>query len=522
MTVGTAGSPTTPGPRRSPEATPGTSATPALPPSDADLIAASKAGQGDAYATLHERHVAAARGLARQLVRGQSGADDVVAETFAKLLDLLRRGGGPEDAFRPHLLIAVRRTAYDRHRAERRPVVTGDYGLFDSDVPFADPAVEGLERTMIARAYASLAERWQAVLWHTEIEGERPAEVAALLGLSANGVAALAYRAREGLRQAYLQMHLSGVARAGCRPVAAKLGAHVRGGLSKRDAATVAAHLDQCEECRTVLAELGDVNVALKTIIGPLVLGAAAAGYLRTGASGGWLAGRAAWFRHAPRRQQAVVTGVAGAVVAGFAVMALAVAANLGHAAGPGAVLRGQAGGAAAAAPGQAQGAGQRPGPPSSPTTRSPQSTLSPQTTPPKLLPAKLLPAKSLPGKSLPSKPCPASPCPASPCPASPCPARRRAPRRRPARRRPQKTRQAGPARRSSPAPARPRPCWPSRPRPSRPRLARPRPARPPSGRPPSGRPPAGRPPVSRRRPGPGPRPPARLPWPSRSTRWGR
>ncbi|MFY9930140.1 MAG: sigma-70 family RNA polymerase sigma factor, partial [Streptosporangiaceae bacterium] len=255
---------------------------------------------------MHERHVAAARGLARQLVRGQSGADDVVAETFAKLLDLLRRGGGPEDAFRPHLLIAVRRTAYDQHRAERRPVVTGDYGLFDSDVPFADPAVEGLERTMIARAYASLAERWQAVLWHTEIEGERPAEVAALLGLSANGVAALAYRAREGLRQAYLQMHLSGMARAGCRPVAAKLGAHVRGGLSKRDAATVAAHLDQCEECRTVLAELGDVNVALKTIIGPLVLGAAAAGYLRTGASGGWLAGRAAWFRHAPRRQQAV------------------------------------------------------------------------------------------------------------------------------------------------------------------------------------------------------------------------
>ena len=59
---------------------------------------------------------------------------------------------------------------------------------------------------MIARAFASLPERWQAVLWHTEIEGARPADVAPLLGLTANGVAALAYRAREGLRQAYLQM----------------------------------------------------------------------------------------------------------------------------------------------------------------------------------------------------------------------------------------------------------------------------------------------------------------------------
>jgi hypothetical protein len=73
---------------------------------------------------------------------------------------------------------------------------------FDPGVPFADPAAADLERTMIARAFASLPQRWQAVLWHTEIEGARPAEVATLLGLTANGVAALACRAREGLRQA--------------------------------------------------------------------------------------------------------------------------------------------------------------------------------------------------------------------------------------------------------------------------------------------------------------------------------
>jgi DNA-directed RNA polymerase specialized sigma24 family protein len=42
-------------------------------------------------------------------VRNRSEADDVVAETFAKILDLLHRGGGPDDAFRPYLLTAVRR-----------------------------------------------------------------------------------------------------------------------------------------------------------------------------------------------------------------------------------------------------------------------------------------------------------------------------------------------------------------------------------------------------------------------------
>jgi RNA polymerase sigma factor (sigma-70 family) len=210
-----------------------------LPPSDAELIAASKSGDTAAYAALYERHVAAANGLARQLVRGPAEVDDVVAETFAKVLDLLRRGGGPEDAFRPYLLTAVRRAAYDRHRAERKQVLSAEMEAFDPGVPFADPAVAALERSMVARAFASLPERWQAVLWHTEIEGSKPAEVASLLGLTANGVAALAYRAREGLRQAYLQMHLSDGVRDECRPVAAKLGAYVRGGLAKREAAAV-------------------------------------------------------------------------------------------------------------------------------------------------------------------------------------------------------------------------------------------------------------------------------------------
>jgi RNA polymerase sigma factor (sigma-70 family) len=189
------------------------------PPADAELIAASRAGDTTAYATLYERHAAAAHRLARQLVRGHAEADDIVAESFAKLLDLLRRGGGPEGVFRPYLLTTVRRAAYDRHRAERRQVVTDQMEAFDPGVPFADPAVANLERTMIARAFASLPERWQAVLWHTEIEGAKPAEVASLLGLTANGVAALAYRAREGLRQAYLQMHLSDAARSECLPV---------------------------------------------------------------------------------------------------------------------------------------------------------------------------------------------------------------------------------------------------------------------------------------------------------------
>ena len=312
---------------------PGETAEP-LRPGDADLIKASRTGDAAAYDSLYRRHVAAAHGLARQLVRSRAEADDVVAETFAKILDLLHRGGGPDDAFRPYLLTAVRRAAYDRHRAERRQLGTDEMEAFDRGVPFADPAVADLERTMIARAFASLPERWQAVLWHTEIEGARPADVAPLLGLTANSVAALAYRAREGLRQAYLQMHLSGAVRDECRPVAAKLGAYVRGGLAKRDAAVVGAHLDLCAECRRVVAELGDVNVVLKGIVAPVVLGPAAVAYLASAAgkrpARAWIAGRLAWFRRAPKGQQAGAAGVAAAAVVGLAAAALALTGHSG------------------------------------------------------------------------------------------------------------------------------------------------------------------------------------------------
>ena len=304
-----------------------------LPPSDAELITASRTPGPDAYAVLYQRHVVAARGLARQLVRGRAEAEDIVAEAFARVLAQLRRGRGPDSAFRSYLLTTVRRVAYDRLRAEGKLVVSGEMEAFDAGVPFADPALADLERTMISRAYASLPERWRAVLWHTEIEGMRPADVAGLLGLTANGVAALAYRAREGLRQAYLQMHLSGVARGECRPVAAKLGAYVRGGLASRETAAVAAHLEQCADCRAVYLELADVNVALRGVVAPIILGPAAAAYLAAATHHGggalaWVGGRLLWFRHAPKSQQAATAGTAAAAVAGLVALALALTAH--------------------------------------------------------------------------------------------------------------------------------------------------------------------------------------------------
>ncbi|GGM84156.1 hypothetical protein GCM10011609_20320 [Lentzea pudingi] len=302
-------------------------------PSDAELIESVRGGTIDAYGQLYERHVSAAYNLARQLARSQAEADDLVSEAFAKVLDTLRAGRGPDAAFRAYLLTALRHTAYDKTRRDKKVDLTEDMTDVAPAVQFSDTAVAGLERSLAARAFAALPERWQMVLWHTEIEGQSPAEVAPLLGLTANGVSALAYRAREGLKQQYLQMHLADTEAERCKATVDRLGAWTRAGLSKREATQVEAHLDECGRCRALAAELADVNGALRIFVAPLVLGLGATTYLvaagtTTAVVGAGAAAGGAGAVGAAIPRQLVTVGGSAAAVAAAVVIALAAASG--------------------------------------------------------------------------------------------------------------------------------------------------------------------------------------------------
>ena len=251
-------------------------------PGDAELISAVRGGDIDAYGQLFERHVDAARRLARQLVSA-GDVDDLVADAFAKVLAVLQRGGGPDLAFRAYLLTAVRRLRVDRFRAAAKVQVSDDMEAFDPGVPFRDTAVEGFENAAAARAFASLPERWQAVLWHTEVEGQKPADVAVLLGMTPNSVSALAYRAREGLRQAFLTQHANELDDDTCRWTHEHLGAYVRAGLSRRDTGKVEDHVEECRTCAAIYLELTEVNSNLSGVLAPLLLGGFAAAYVASG-----------------------------------------------------------------------------------------------------------------------------------------------------------------------------------------------------------------------------------------------
>ncbi|RYV49447.1 sigma-70 family RNA polymerase sigma factor, partial [Pengzhenrongella frigida] len=263
--------------------------------SDAELITAARAGDAAAFGTLYERHAPAARAVARQYTRSTADAEDIVSDGFTRVFAVMRNGGGPDVAFRAYLFTVVRRLAYAGAEGGRRVQPTDDMAVFETAFGAAgsveDPALAGFENAAVAKAYASLPERWQAALWYTEIEELSAAQIAPLLGLTANGVAALAYRAREGLRQAYLQQHLARPLSDGCRSVNGKFGAYVRGGLAKRETAQVEAHLDGCGECRALLLELGDVNHGLRVVIAPLIVGVVGLGALASPLPVGGLVG---------------------------------------------------------------------------------------------------------------------------------------------------------------------------------------------------------------------------------------
>lgn len=248
--------------------------------SDADLIIAVRAGDEIAYGLLYQRHSAAAHRLARHIVKTPADVDDVVAETFTRVLYAMKNGNGPAEAFRPYLLTAIRRVAFDVLNGQRRQIPTDDADLPDPGAPFVDPMVANLDRSLITQAFRSLPERWTAVLWYLDVEETKPAEVAAMLGLSVNGVSVLRRRAREGLREAYLRLHLPDPGSANCAPTVGKLSRYVRGRLSKRQAKDVAEHLANCANCTRACADLTAINDTLGGVLAPVVLGAAAAGYL--------------------------------------------------------------------------------------------------------------------------------------------------------------------------------------------------------------------------------------------------
>lgn len=240
---------------------------------DATLVEAARTGSIDAFEELYRRHADAAWRVAQAVGGNPHDAADAVSDAFMRVFAALPAGRLEEAGqFRSYLLATTRNAAIDsiRRRGRTRPTDTFAETVINTGP--TEIVIDSEDTRIVAEAFRDLPERWRSVLWLTEVEGISTREVGARLGLSANGAAQLAVRARAGLRERFLQAHLRADVDRQCRFTVDRLGAYVAGKLAPRDLAKVDQHLAGCAACTDRKEQLEDVGSRLRAIVLPLPL----------------------------------------------------------------------------------------------------------------------------------------------------------------------------------------------------------------------------------------------------------
>jgi RNA polymerase sigma factor (sigma-70 family) len=271
-------------------------ASPALgDASDMELVEQTRAGNSAAFGELWIRHSNAGRAVARS---HRFDADDLLSEAFARVFQAITAGGGPTAAFRPYLFTTIRNVSMQWARAKSADA-SEDLDLMADPSTEEDASLAALDKSLTVNAFRSLPTRWQEALWYSEVEQLTSAEIAPLLGMKANAVSALTYRAREGLRQAWIQAHLKRTTDPECAATIERLGSFTRGMLGTRESKRVRDHLSTCTSCTIVADEARKVGSRLALVLLPLAAGVSgAAGFLSwlqagSGAAGGMAAAAA-------------------------------------------------------------------------------------------------------------------------------------------------------------------------------------------------------------------------------------
>lgn len=105
-------------------------------------------------------------------------------------------GGASIQSPRAYIRSAVQREAWRQINRARRHTTLEEFDAGAVEFAHTDDALQA--------ALAGLPERWRTVIQLTVVEGFKPPEVGAMLGIPPNAVSALAYRARRELRTRYI------------------------------------------------------------------------------------------------------------------------------------------------------------------------------------------------------------------------------------------------------------------------------------------------------------------------------
>ncbi|MGW5639939.1 RNA polymerase sigma factor, partial [Streptomyces sp. NPDC003832] len=231
---------------------------------------------------LLDRHWAAGFAYARLCTSSARAAGMLTTAAFTRLFGQTLRQSGPTSAWRPQLLVTVRRVAAEWDTDQRRELLHPE---LRSDELGGDRVAARLlppaHRRLLSGAYQRLPQAARCLLWHTEVEAE-PLEIpAGLLGLDEAGARAELGRARDRLREECLQVHRELAPDQECRRYLRLLDVTYRRGGVGVDP-DLSAHLDGCPHCTDTAAQLDSFNHGLGRALAEAVLGWGAAEYVES------------------------------------------------------------------------------------------------------------------------------------------------------------------------------------------------------------------------------------------------
>ncbi|MFB7110668.1 ricin-type beta-trefoil lectin domain protein [Streptomyces sp. NPDC056291] len=228
---------------------------------------------------LLDRHWEAAFTYARLCVDGPHPAGMLTTAAFTRLFGESLRQSGPTAAWRPQLLVTVRRIAAEWSTDHRQEMLHPELRAAgaDGDRISARLLPPG-DRRLLSRAFQQLPQTGRALVWHAEVEAEPPAAPARLLGLDEEDARVELGRARERLREECLQVHREVAPRQECLLYLRLLDVTYRRGGVHVDP-DLRTHLAGCTHCRHTADQLAQFNADLGGALAEGVLGWGARAY---------------------------------------------------------------------------------------------------------------------------------------------------------------------------------------------------------------------------------------------------
>ncbi|GAB2452970.1 ricin-type beta-trefoil lectin domain protein [Streptomyces incanus] len=231
---------------------------------------------------LLDRHWESVFGYARLCTDSPRSAGMLTTAAFTRLFGETLRRNGPSSAWRPQLLVTVRRIAAEWDGDHRRDMLHPDLATTASASdggrrPAARP-LPSPERRLLSGAFQRLPQSARCLLWHTEVESEPLHVPAGLLALDEEGARIELRRAQERLRDEVLQLHGELAPDQECRRYLRLLEVSYRrvGTEIEPDLRT---HLENCTHCRYAADQLACFTSGLGTALAEAVLGWSAREY---------------------------------------------------------------------------------------------------------------------------------------------------------------------------------------------------------------------------------------------------